>query len=150
MHPALSKYFLEIDITDQPVEYDYDLPKEEMTSPASYPPMYSLKLENDQGYPHLITVQVSDNSPSIGVTVQDVLSRIREEMRTLARRREWIKLSFEEKVRNNDVFRKRCRTAEELGKGPCRIDYLGGRDRLQILPKLSPISEIPVPTRSLR
>ena len=32
--------------------------------------------------------------------------------------------------------------AEELGQGPCRIDYLGGRDRLQILPKDSPIGEI--------
>lgn len=88
LHPALSKYLLTIDITNQPIEYDYNLLKEEMTSPASYPPVYSLNLENCQGYPHLITVQVSNNSPSTGVTVQDVLNTIHEEMRTPACRHE--------------------------------------------------------------
>jgi hypothetical protein len=142
LHPALSKYLFEIDITNQSVEYDYDLPEEEITSPATHPPVYSLMLENHQGYPHPITVEASDNFPSIGVTVQDVLRTIREEMRTLVRRHEWIRFSFEEKTQINAVFRKRCRTAEELGQGPCRIDYLRGRDRLQILPKLSPNGEI--------
>ena len=142
LHPALSKYLLAIDITNQPVEYDYDLTNEEMTSPASYPPVYSLNLENCQGYPRLITVQASNDSPGTGVTVQDVLNTIREEMRTPARRREWIKFGPEERTQINAVFRKRCRTAGELGQGPCRIDYLGGRDRLQILPKDPAIGEI--------
>lgn len=142
----LSKYLLKLDITSQPVEHDYDLPNEEITSSASHPPMQSLKLESHQGYPQLITVQASSNLPAIGVTVQDVLRMIHEDVRTLSRRREWTKLSAEERAQVDAAFRERCRTEEELGQGPCRIDYLRGRDRLQILPKLSPSGEmLPAP-----
>ena len=98
--------------------------------------MHSLKLANHQGYPQLITVQASSNSPpDIGVTVQDVLRAIHEDMRTLARVRELISFLAEEQAQINAAFRKRCRTADELGQGPCRFDCLKGRDRLQILPK---------------
>lgn len=99
--------------------------------------MRSLKLENHQGYPQVITVQASSDSPSIGVTVQDVLRTIHEDARTPSRRYEWTKLSAEEREQVDAAFRGRCRTEEELGKGPCRIDYLQGRDRIQILPKHS-------------
>jgi hypothetical protein len=142
----LSKYLLKLDIANQPVEHDYDLPREEITSSASHPPMHSLKLESHQGYPQLITVQASSDSPGIGVTVQDVLRTIHEDVRTLSRRREWTKLSAEERAQVDTAFRERCRTEEELGQGPCRIDYLRGRDRLQVLPKLSPSGEmLPAP-----
>ncbi len=104
--------------------------------------MPSLKLENHQGYPQLITVQASSNSPSVGITVQDVLRAIQEDVRKLSRRREWTRLSAEERAQVDTAFRDRCKTEEELGQGPCRIDYLRGRDRLQILPKLSPTGEI--------
>jgi uncharacterized protein DUF6699 len=137
----LSRYLLQLDITSQPVEH-FDLPMEDITSSASDPPMHSLKLENHQGYPQLIIVQASSNSPSVGITVQDVLSAIQEDVRKLSRRREWTKLSPEERAQVDTAFRDRCKTEEELGQGPCRIDYLRGRDRLQVLPKLSPTGEI--------
>ena len=99
--------------------------------------MHSLRLENHEGYPQVITVQARE-SPSIGVTVQDVLRAIHEDVRTPSRRYEWAKLSADERTQVDAAFRERCRTEEELGRGPCRIDYLRGRDRLQILPKSLP------------
>lgn len=138
LHPVLSKYLLKLDITDQPVEHDYDLPREDITSPASHPPTQLLKLENHQGYPQLITVQASSASPSIGVTVEDVLRTIHKDVRTLSGRHEWAKLNAEERAQVDVAFRERCRTEEDLGQGPCRIDYLQGRDMLQILPRFPP------------
>jgi hypothetical protein len=141
LHPALSKYLLKLDISNQPVNHTYDLPDEELTSPAVNPPLSSLKLENHQGYPQIITIQ----SSSV-ITVQDVLKTIHEDTRKQSHTREWIRLSAEERAAIVDAFRERCKTEEELGQGPCRIDYLRGRDRLQILPKLSPDGEmLPAP-----
>lgn len=102
--------------------------------------MVSLKLENDQGYPQDITVQVSSGTSSVGVTVQDVLRTIHEDLRRPWGSYEWTNLKAEERAAINAAFRKRCTTEEELGQGPCRIDYLRGRDRLQVLPKL-PLDE---------
>jgi hypothetical protein len=138
LHPVLSTYLLKLDIANQPVEHDYDLPKEDITSPASHPPMHLLKLENHQGYPKTIIVQACNDAPSIGITVQDVLRTIHEDVRTLSRRREWTKLSAEERAQVDTTFRERCGAGKMLGRGPCRIDYMRGRDRLQILPKFSP------------
>jgi uncharacterized protein DUF6699 len=98
---------------------------EDITSSASDPPMHSLKLENHQGYPQLIIVQASSNSPSVGITVQDVLSAIQEDVRKLSRRREWTKLSPEERAQVDTAFRDRCKTEEELGQGPCRMTTCG-------------------------
>ena len=142
MHPVLSKDLVKLDITNQPEEHDYDLSREEITSPASHPIMQSLKLENHQGYPWFITVRACSDSPSVGVTVQDVLRTIHEDVRTLSRRREWTKLSAEERAQVDATFRKRCGSDEDLSQGPCRIDYLRGRNRLQIIPKLSPSDEM--------
>ncbi|KAI9452340.1 hypothetical protein F5148DRAFT_1289653 [Russula earlei] len=145
LHPVLWKYLLKIDISKQAVDHDYDLPHEDMASSAVHPPMASLKLENHQGYPQLITVEASSESPS-GVTVQDVLRTIHEDFRIVSRRREWIKLNVDERAGVDIAFRGRCRTEDELGQGPCRIDFLHGRNRLQILPKLSPDGEmLPAP-----
>jgi hypothetical protein len=145
LHPVLSKYYLTLDISNQGVDHDYDLPIEELTSPAVDPPLLSLKLENHQGYPQSVTVQSSTDSLS-GITVQDVLKTFNEDLRKPSRRREWIKLNAEERVDVDGAFRERCRTEEELGQGPCRIDYLRGRNRLQILPRLSPDGEmLPAP-----
>ena len=138
MHPVLSKDLLKLDITNQAAEHDYDLPREEITSPASYPPMHSLKLRNYQGYPQVITVKASSDSPSIGITVQDVLRTIHEDVRTPLRRCEWADLSAKERGQVDAAFRERCRTDKELGQGPCRIDSLQGRYWLQIVPKLLP------------
>ena len=103
--------------------------------------MSSLKLENHQGYPQIISIEL----PSV-ISVQDVLRTIHEDVRKHSRRKEWTKLSVEERGAVDGAFRERCKTEDELGQGPCRIDYLRGRDRLQILPKLSPDGEmLPAP-----
>ncbi|KAH9963607.1 hypothetical protein BC827DRAFT_121146 [Russula dissimulans] len=140
LHPVLWKYLLTIDINSQSVDHNYNLPREELDSPAVHPPMLSLKLENHQGYPQLITVQATSDSRSIGVTVQDVLRAIHEDVRKLSRRREWTKLNAEERTMVDVALRERCKEASdsELGQGPRRIDYLRGRDRLQVLPRVSP------------
>jgi hypothetical protein len=147
LHPVLAKYLLVIDMNNQP-DHDYDLPKEEIDSPAMHPPMLSVTLENHQGYPQSINVQASSNAPDIGITVRDVLGTINEDVKKPSRRREWTKLRAEERAGVDTAFRERCNTEEELGQGPCRIDYLRGRNRLQIFPKVSldgVIHPLPVP-----
>ena len=145
LHPVLVKYFLTLDINTQTVD-DYDLPNEEFTSPAIDPPMSSLKLENYQGYPQSIIVQACNTDSPDSITVQDVLRTILEDLRKRSRRREWNKLSVEERAAVDGSYRERCKTEEDLGLGPCRIDYLRGRDKLQILPRLSPDGEmLPAP-----
>ncbi|KAF8260476.1 hypothetical protein EI94DRAFT_1748313 [Lactarius quietus] len=141
LHPALSKYFIKLDISNQSGGGDDDvddfgLPQEEVTSSAVHPPVLSLKLENHQGYPQDIHIHASGDSQSVGITVRDMLKTINEDARKISR-----------KIGVDAAFRERCTTEEELGHGPCRIDYLRRRDRLQILPKLSPDGEmLPLPT----
>jgi hypothetical protein len=120
------------------VDHDYDLPKEEMTSPAVYPPMLSLKLESRQGYPQVINIEASGDSRGAYVTVQDVVRTIHEDLRMPFPTRELSKLGNEERNAVRAAFRERCTTEEELSKGPRRGDHLGSRDRLHILPKLPP------------
>ena len=142
LHPVLSAYLLKIDISTQPIDHDYGLPEEELTSPAVLPAMSSLKLENHQGYPQLITI----DTPGSCITVRDVLRTIHEDIRTPSRRYVWTRLSAQERVAVDYAFRTRCETRKELGQGPCRVDFLRGRDRLQILPRLSPDGELlPLP-----
>ena len=150
MHPALTKYFLKIDIRNQSGGADDDLddfvlPQEEITSSAVHPPVLSLKLENHQGYPLDIHVHSSVDNLSIGITVRDVLKTINEDARKISRRCEWTKLNAEERIAVDAAFRERCTTEEELSHGPCRIDCLRGRDRLQVLPKLVPDGEMLIP-----
>jgi hypothetical protein len=134
IHPVLTKYNVKLEMNDSS-DLDYDLPKEEMNAPAVHPPMLSLKLESHQGYPQAITVEASGDAQGVGVTVQDVLQTLHEDMKTAFPRRELSKLGAEERAMINGAFRERCKSEEELSKGPRRIDHLGGRDRLQILPK---------------
>ena len=137
LHPVLSRCFLKFDISNAG-EPDYDLPNEESSSPAVYPPVSSLTLENREGYTHLITIDASGRSPSTGVTVQDVLRTIHEDLRKPLRSNEWTtgKLSNEARAAVDGAFRERCRERDELAQGLRRIDYLCGRDRLQILPEM--------------
>jgi len=136
----LTKYLLELDI-DESVDPDYDLPKEELTSPAVHPPVSSLKLENRQGYPAFISIRASGDAPNIGVTVQDVLRVIHEDLRKPSPRPAWDQLNDDERAQINASFKERCRTEEELSEGLYQFDYLRGRDRLQIFPALSPDSD---------
>jgi hypothetical protein len=100
--------------------------------------MPSLTLESHQGYPQPISVQPSDDTPGVGVTVHDVLRAIHEDMRKPSPRRIWSKLSNAERALINASFKERCKTEEQLSKGPSQFDHLRGRDRLLIFPKLSP------------
>jgi hypothetical protein len=146
----LTKYNLKLEMAES-VDHDYDLPEEEITSPAVYPPMLSLKLESHQGYPQVISIEASGES---GVTVQDALRTIHEDLRMPFPSRELSKLGVEERAAIMAAFKVRCKTEEEFSKGARRIDHLGGRDRLQILPKvlpdgsvlLLPTSTLPTPT----
>lgn len=51
------------------------------------------------------------------------------------RNHEFSPLGREERAAIRDTFEERCEIDEGRRKGPCRIDFLRGRDRLQILPK---------------
>ncbi|KAI0249457.1 hypothetical protein BJV78DRAFT_696616 [Lactifluus subvellereus] len=144
MHPVLSKYLLKLDISNPP-DHDFDLPKEEIDSPAMHPPMLSVTLENHQGYSQPIRIHTSNDSPSIGITVQDMLTAINEDARKPLRTRELNKLRADEREGVDNAFRERCHTEEELGQGPCRIDYLHGRNRLQIFSKVSPDGVVHLP-----
>ena len=119
-------------------DHDFDLPNEELSSPAVHPPMLSLKLENCQGYPQIINVEASSDLRGADITVQDVLRTIHEDLRTPFSKRELNKLGGEERAAIRASFKERCKSEEELSKGPRRFDRLSGRDRLQILPKLPP------------
>jgi hypothetical protein len=71
---------------------------------------------------------------------------IHEDLRKPTRRRELNQLSADERTAVDGAFRERCKTEDDLGQGPCRIDYLRGRNKLQILPRLSPDGEmLPAP-----
>ena len=137
IHPALTKYDIKLEMTES-LDHDYDLPKEELTSSAVYPPMSSLKLENCQGYPRTVNVDAFRDVRSADITVQDVLRAIHEDLRIPLSKRELNNLGVEERTAIRAAFRDRCKIEEDLSKGPRRIDHLGGRDRLQILPRLPP------------
>lgn len=126
----MTKYFLKLG----PPDHDYDLPKEEITSPAVYPHVQSLKLEYSRGCPQVISIKASSD-PHVGITVQDVLRNLHEDLGMPLRNHEFSPLGREERAAIRDAFEERCEVDEERRKGPCRIDFLRGRDRLQILPK---------------
>ena len=148
IHPVLTKYNIKLEMNDSS-DHDYGLPKEDMNAPAVYPPMLSLKLESHQGYPQIITVEASSDTRGVGITVQEVLRTLHEDLRMAFPRRELSKLGAEERAGINAAFRERCKSEEELSKGPRRIDHLGGRDRLQILPKIGPDGSVMIPSSTL-
>ncbi len=117
-------------------DYDYGLPYEEISAPAVYPHAQSLRLEYFQGYPQVISIDASSDSQGAEITVQDVLRVIHEDMRKASSKRELGTFARIEQTAIRDTFRKRCKSEEERSKGLYRIDYLRGRDRLQILPRL--------------
>ena len=77
----MTSYLLKLNVTE-PLDHNYGLPEEDITSAAVHPPVLSLKLENVnyQGYPHEISVDASSNDPNVGATVQDVLRTIHKDL----------------------------------------------------------------------
>jgi len=136
VHPALTKYHLKLGVSE-PFNHDYQLPIEELTSPAVHPPMKSLKLENKL-YPQPISIQTWDDSSATAVTVQDVLRTIDEDMRQSLPMNEWKRLSKDDRAEVLTSFKQRCKSEEERGKGICKLDHLRGRNRLEIVSGHSP------------
>jgi hypothetical protein len=134
IHPVLTKYLLKLEATESP-DHDYDLPNEEMAASAIYPHTRTLRLEYSQGYPQVISFNASSHSPGADVTVQDVLRAIHEDLAKPSSKRELGTFARGDQTAIRDTFRKRCKSEEERSKGLYRIDYLRGRDRLQILPR---------------
>jgi hypothetical protein len=154
VHPVLMKYLLKFDIATQSVDHDFGLPQEEFVSPAVHPPVYVLLLENNQGYPQNIEVHASDKESSTGITVEDVLRTIGTELRKSSSQREWAALNEDTRREVEEAFEDRARTEEERSGGLRKIDYLRGRNRLQVFPK-HPLTEDeedisqPLPARAL-
>ena len=132
----MTKYHLKLEIGES-VDPDHDLPEEELSSPAVHPPVPLLKLENREGYPEL-NIEASGDSPDVGVTVQDVLRMIHEDLMKPEPRPRWDRLNEDVRAEIKASFKARCRTEGERSKGLYRFDYLCGRNKLQILPQLSP------------
>ncbi|KAI9456368.1 hypothetical protein BJY52DRAFT_1171496 [Lactarius psammicola] len=128
------KYLLKFEIS-QPPDYDFGLPTEEYFSSAVHPPVHVLVLENEQGLPQNIEVQASDKGSGIGVTVEDVLKAIGVDLRKSSSQREWAALNEDVRRQVEDAFEDRAQTEEERSGGLRRIDYLRGRNRLQVFPR---------------
>jgi hypothetical protein len=130
----LTNNLLKLKITE-PLDYNYDLPTEEITRPAMCPPMIPLKLDIHQGYPQVIRLEASGDSRlgGVDVTVQDVLRAIHKGLRIPFPRGVICKLGVEERARIYAAFKERRKSEEELSKGSRRIDRFS-RNRLQILP----------------
>jgi uncharacterized protein DUF6699 len=111
--------------------------------------MQSINLEYFQGYPQVINI-IASSDPCVDITVQDVLRSIHKNLRMPIQNSDIIQLSLREQIKIEDAFKERCTTDEERRKGPCRIDFLYGRDRLQILPKFPSDGASVFPTPPLR
>jgi hypothetical protein len=145
IHPVLTKYDLKLDSLD----HDYDLPNEELSSPAVFPPMPFLKLESFQGYPQAISIGAFGDSQGADLTVQDVLRAIHEDLRKPCSKHEFNRLSVDERNAIRAAFKERCKTDDQRSDSLRKIDHLCGRDRLQILAKLPPDGAL-LPTSTLQ
>lgn len=128
------EYCLQLAMTES-LDLNFDLPNEELASPAVYPRTHSLKLEYFQGYPQIINIEPFSNYPGAYVTVEDVLRAIHEDLKLPLLKREAINFARTEQAAIRAAFNERCKTEEVLSKGPRRIDCLCGRDKLQIVPR---------------
>ena len=111
--------------------------------------MLSLELECHHGYPQVISIEASRNPRGAGVTVQVVLWTIHEGLRIPLSKCESSKLGVEEPAGINIAFGAICKSEEESTRGPRRngrLGFLGIRDRLQILLRLSPGDRVLLPT----
>ena len=124
---------LEFDIASQPLDHDFGLPTEEILSSAVHPPVRRLVLENEQGLPQKIEVLASDKE--IGVTVKDVLKAIGVDLRKSSNWPELAALDEDTRREVEATFKERARATEIGVSGFQRIDYLRGRNRLQVFPK---------------
>ena len=148
------KYLLKFDTSNQLVNHDWGLPQEEMLSPAVHPPVYVLLLENDQGYPHNIEIHASDKESGVGITVEDLLRTVGTDVRKSSSQREWAALSNNTRKEVEEAFENRARTEQDRSGGLRKIDYLRGRNRLEIFakhPALEDEEDIPqgLPSRTL-
>ncbi len=98
--------------------------------------MHLLVLDNDQGYPRNINVRATEEGSDVGITVEDVIRTISTDLRASSSQREWAALDEDRRREVEETFENRARTEEDRSGGLRKIDYLRGRNRLQIFPKL--------------
>lgn len=98
--------------------------------------MHILVLDNDQGYPRNINVRASEEGSDVGITVEDVVRAISTDLRASSSQREWAALNEDRRREVEEAFENRARTEEDRSGGLRKIDYLSGRNRLQIFSKL--------------
>jgi hypothetical protein len=98
--------------------------------------VHVLVLDNDQGYPRNINVRASEEGSDVGITVEEVIRTISTDLRASSSQREWSALNEDRRREVEESFENRARTEEDRSGGLRKIDYLGGRNRLQIFPKL--------------
>ncbi len=130
------KYLLKFDIASQPLDYDFGLSTEELLSSAVHPPVHILVLENELAFPQNIRVQgpVKGSESGIGVTIEDVLKTIGVHLRNSSSQHKWAALNEDLRTYVEDAHKDWARI-QERRTDPWRIEYLRGRNRLQILPK---------------
>ena len=131
IHPALAVPNLLYDMRSRPSESNPRLSSAVFTTPASSPPLPSLKL-HVHDLPWLFTVQPDASRSLVVVTVQDVLLAIYFHLRAAVKGSEYNAMSKSKKAEIFRTFERRVSSDEgQRRKGLRRVDFLGGRFRAQ-------------------
>ena len=90
----------------------------------------------------------------MGITVEDVLRAVGTDVRKSSSQREWAALNDDTRREVEEAFEDRARTEEDRSGGLRKIDYLRGRNRLEVLakhPALEDEEDVPqvLPARAL-
>jgi len=133
IHPALAAPNLLYDVRYHPSQFNTRLSPAVLAKPASSRPLPSLELRVD-GLPWSLTVWPQSGSPSGSgfVTIQDVLLAIYFYFGKKVMGSEYEAESQSRKAGIEREFRQRTSTDRiQYGKGMRRVDFLGGRFRVQ-------------------
>lgn len=132
MHPVLTEYLLKLDITTQSHDFDFGLLAKDLLSSAVHPPALTQIPKHKQPYQQNIEVQVSDKGSGIRLTVEDVLKTVGANLRLSSCHRKWSGLDNDGHREVEASFEDRARTEDERNSGIRHVDFLGGRNRLQV------------------
>lgn len=132
MHPVLTEYLLKLDITSPPHDFNFGLPAKDLLSSAVRPPARTQILTHKRCHQQNPGVQLSDKWSGVGVTVEDVLKIVGANPRLSPSHRKWSDQGDDGRRDVEAAFEDRGRAEDERGGDIRHIDYLGGRNRLQI------------------
>ncbi|KAH9074321.1 hypothetical protein EDB83DRAFT_1955324 [Lactarius deliciosus] len=85
--------------------------------------------------PQNIEVRASDKESGTGVMVGDVLKAIDVDLRKPSSQRQWAALNEDIRSQVEYAFLDRAKTGDAICGGILRIDYLRGKNRLQVFPR---------------